>query len=659
MTDYENNYKYIAEAWINNGEEEDFKASFLTSLLLQWQGHGHGFNADMLDGHHYSDIAAEISTATNGVMKNFTIGDTAFNGENTDQNYKIDLRAVTLYPEELHLRTDDPGEQNPGVYPWDDEEDYINTGWYTDYSNLQNPNPDLFWILAQLYQRLSSKIDEKANQSEVDELKEAFENAGLDELQESMTPNGINAFSVNGLRFFVKTPAQYEQVPPEQKKDIHNVFIIKDPEDLAANGMETYDQNPDIQPFHMGYEFDVLTIDDELWLVYRVGGNEWKQIAKAADFIDPESIEEAIRNVMGDDTFVINKDVLKNSLVQMDPITAADENQIPLTKYVKDNYIYGGEYQTFGYTNPTASKPSGEITLSSTTTDVPTTTKNGYKYLSLQNPFSSLKTALDKKLNKMQDLLSNLTTRMDSAERNNQNLSDTVNTMKGNGVGADKSISDLNYLINDNSTSISGIKSKINDLGYHTQVQVMPFNKFDSGKISILGGCYKLPNCGFFFFRINNVCHLQIYMSGSHSSFNYKITDGIPKYVKISTVPIPNEFRPFGGVEGAGRLFIPAAGWTISSGEGTSAGHPSTGMFRLENDGHIYYANTLKGSSTKWSTIVQTSYLCNGGPIIRNNDGIFRPYTDMVIKEYYTEATSTDFLTWRQNFVDSYGFKEM
>ena len=56
MTANENNRRYLAEAWIDEDKDEEFKKSFLENLLNQLEHHkadGSGFDADMLDGKHY------------------------------------------------------------------------------------------------------------------------------------------------------------------------------------------------------------------------------------------------------------------------------------------------------------------------------------------------------------------------------------------------------------------------------------------------------------------------------------------------------------------------------------------------------------------------------------------------------------------------------
>ena len=57
----ENNSKYIAEAWIDNGEEQSFKESYLNSLIEQYQGEGNGFDADTVDGKHWDDIESFVN----------------------------------------------------------------------------------------------------------------------------------------------------------------------------------------------------------------------------------------------------------------------------------------------------------------------------------------------------------------------------------------------------------------------------------------------------------------------------------------------------------------------------------------------------------------------------------------------------------------------
>ena len=52
----ENNRKYIAEAWIDDGTEEEMKKSFLKSLIEQMQGHLNGFDSDTVDGMHWEEV---------------------------------------------------------------------------------------------------------------------------------------------------------------------------------------------------------------------------------------------------------------------------------------------------------------------------------------------------------------------------------------------------------------------------------------------------------------------------------------------------------------------------------------------------------------------------------------------------------------------------
>ena len=96
----ENNRKYIAEAWIDNGKEEDFKTSFLESLLDQLQHHknddeGEGFDADMVDGKHYCEIIQEFDDKINDLMSSFSIGKVLFSKNKKD--YEITFEGVKLF----------------------------------------------------------------------------------------------------------------------------------------------------------------------------------------------------------------------------------------------------------------------------------------------------------------------------------------------------------------------------------------------------------------------------------------------------------------------------------------------------------------------------------------------------------------------------------
>ena len=102
----ENNRKYIAEAWIGNKEEEEFKKSYLNSLIRQWQGHLNGFDADTVDGFHKEDILKAIDDETKELLKSFYIGKTFFSKSNETIQYFLGFEGIKLY----NIQAEDTGE---------------------------------------------------------------------------------------------------------------------------------------------------------------------------------------------------------------------------------------------------------------------------------------------------------------------------------------------------------------------------------------------------------------------------------------------------------------------------------------------------------------------------------------------------------------------
>lgn len=204
----ENNRKYIAEAWIENGKEEEFKKSFLNALIEQWQGHrddGSGFNADKLDGKHLSYFDEYFECILNNTIKTFQIGFQTIIPTQIEEikKYKLGFEAIQLFlpgqsgylSDELKLPWDAPG---------------------TSYA--EGDIPSLHETFRLLYEKINEIMvskecfNEKFCQpfygeggyiEDLDKLATAIHNIDSD--------GNINAQTINGLRFYVLTQAQYDR----------------------------------------------------------------------------------------------------------------------------------------------------------------------------------------------------------------------------------------------------------------------------------------------------------------------------------------------------------------------------------------------------------------------------------------------------------------
>lgn len=416
MADYTNNYKYIAETWIDNGEEEGFKTAYLNALLLQWQGHSDDpehpkFDADTVDGKHFYQIQDAIDEAVRGTIKDFYLGYTHIKSEDGSAEYKIGIDAINLYPDIANI--DSGALETYGAYkdtiliPW---------GIVTEGNpGYLSENPTLYEFLREMYNVLQADINTKANASTVDELVE-WKN-DVDDIIDGLdvVDGGINAKAVNGLRFFIVTQAEYEGLTSAVRDDLHNIFIIKEQEDIDAyyesigqSGTHTYQENPNIAPFDHGYEFQVAMAEYEgetvLCLMYKLAAdsdNQWKVIAPVSAFIDKQTIKEILQQELNNGNFVLSKEGLIHSMSQLYP-ASENENTIegfPITSYYNGKYVFGAYTNNYTF-DPTITQDAKYGTIIETRkTKVPVemTSNPTHKCLNFDNPIHSLYNAASSK----------------------------------------------------------------------------------------------------------------------------------------------------------------------------------------------------------------------------------------------------------------------
>ena len=426
----ENNRKYIAEAWIDNGKEEDFKTSFLENLLDQLQHHknigdGEGFDADMVDGKHYCEIIQEFDDKINDFMNSFSIGKVFFSKDKSE--YEITFEGVKLFIPESDGYT-----ESDRTLPWIDNP-----------YDPQDASPNLLEVFNSLYSNLSSKLDDKVNISDFEEVQSFTE--ALTGIQNKYQDGKFNADSVNGLRFHVLHQSDYDNLSVEEKESAYDVYIIKDnnydiPEDLLAGQTNT-------APISAYYEFRKNTreTDDEPPRIIKIieyhhqyEGNVWHYMCDLDALYDEESI--AIFLGDQDSNYELNSDSVIGALNAegVDP-----EHLIKLASkdYVKGIYINGAYY-----TNENNTKTQVPITVD----------ENNYRQLNL-NPLEDL---LSEKINALKgsgynnQTLASLASNLSTLSTKINTAQSTINSLKGSGysnetlAGLNKSIKTLNNTIN-------------------------------------------------------------------------------------------------------------------------------------------------------------------------------------------------------------------
>ena len=212
----EENTKYIAEAWIEDGKEEDFKKSFLQNFIDQLQHHkidgeGAGFDADTVDGMHYCQIIDAFDDKIKDFMTEFSIGKVLFN--KSQSNYFIGFDGVKLYIEDID------GYENYQTLPWIDDDPIT-------------PVPDLKEVFISLY----NEVIEIQNElhEEIEEISESFADFKnksqplFDKFDSHLDGDDLVADSVNGLRFYLIHRSDYDELDSDEKNNPRHVYIIKD-----------------------------------------------------------------------------------------------------------------------------------------------------------------------------------------------------------------------------------------------------------------------------------------------------------------------------------------------------------------------------------------------------------------------------------------------
>lgn len=449
----ENNRKYIAEAWIENGKEEEFKKSFLNALIEQWQGHrddGSGLDADKLDGHHYSEIEEEIEDIQNRMITTFEIGFQQIIPSDPDdiKRYKLGFEAIQLF-----LPGKDGYSNEDLELPWENRA--------VPYKETEIPTlHDAFRLLYEEIKNTMVSVEKYNEEFYNPFYKEDGYIEKLDKISSALhniDNNGnINAQTINGLRFYVVTQTQYDEMKqnyPDKVNNIHNIFIIKSEEDLAANGYDDYiyDGNPDIATPDRYYRFRVADIKIEegvyeKWLQYCYDSlpddeAHWKDMCKANDFIDLEYLKSQIKpevlNILPNDaTYVLNRTSFLNTIRE---IKEDDNNPIDIIGF---DYFIKGAY----YTENDVKK------------DIPSRRDSNDKYNLLD--FTDFNTRVSEKINNVSTSLNEYKLRLEGENQQGG----VIGTLRGGVNGNKTDITDLKSRVGRIESLLENIETNLNSI---------------------------------------------------------------------------------------------------------------------------------------------------------------------------------------------------
>lgn len=470
-----NNEKYITEAWIENGKEEEFKKAFLEALMAEWQGEGNGFDADMLDGKHYSDILKDINSATEDLAPSFNIGGVTFdkeNVENREKNMKVGFDAINLYvkkPDGSSYENDEVFFPNFTELPWTPSPDYKPNPNYTeknwDLLRGQYDGPNLLEVFEQVYDITEGKVDWdtfNAMEEKVDKANDMSDALApnvkiLYDADNNIIGSEINAASVNGIYIYIVGKQEYEELPDDVKNDIHNLFIVKENE----NGFDDFlkAKQPGTVAFSKYYKFRIDPeprpyVDPDTgetrmvrWLQYCHQDLEiWHDMAPASDFVDTDSISGILISLLRDSSnYLLNAVSLTNSLKRVE---IKDESEFPLAKYIRNNGIKAA-ISTKYKKNP---DDPNELPI--------TQSRDGQlRYLQLDDFGDAILSKID--LSEIEGEISSLSNDFNNLIKNNGRIFNNEKNIASN----TSQIQTLSNQLQGISSQLSNLQTKINSLG--------------------------------------------------------------------------------------------------------------------------------------------------------------------------------------------------
>lgn len=550
---YENNRRYTAESWIDNEREEEFKTSYLNALFEQKEGHGNGFDADMLDGYHASDFIERIEESTKNLLSDFKIGYTHFSNANDIITYYLGFEGIKLYNNQFEGPTEEEM-----LLPWERSQESI------DIFEEEEP-PSLSAVFYKLYDLTFFGEEGKTNNEVFTEYKETLIDIGnrVDDIESALdgklVPDPynsnrmlLNSDSVNGIRFFIKTQAQYTALKEsasrydpensstaEHKNDydlinsVHNVFIIKSEDELRASGYEDgiYSENPDSPVMTKSYQFRIINDGTEnephyvLQYAYVPDGVDpedyqyWNNLADADVFVSQEKVKEELLNILEEeDSYSLNKDAVLNQFYNFTKSDLFNKgNQPTALKDIFNNYIVGGFYNDEEDQKHEIPKTIEEIQLD----------ENVYaegRYLNLTGLRNELKSNASSIEDRITQEINRVNTTVNTTNSSLATLERDVERIKG-AAENDVSLESLQTSLKNLSTQLGNLSTQLTQIqNDHEWIKYNETNPNDNFVKKTKGRIWYTKN--------RNLCHIRFIVTIKKANEWVTVTPALPKFLQ-------------------------------------------------------------------------------------------------------------------------------
>lgn len=518
------NKRYVGDVFID-GKTDRLLQEFLTNLFNQYNGEGKGFNADMLDGHHYSDIENELLRLDSEKLSTIMIGNSVFNSE-----------------------------QSSGFLHFSDiiYDDYTSLPWRNNIPN----NYNITNTLTDLYSSIMNYVDDtKVNKEQVDENDDSNDprmkvlsdnnfsdtdkqnlNTVSDTVLNSLTAytdkNGVehhvlNSYTVNGLRFILITQENYNalknssiQTERDYVNSWRNVFIIKDasqmPSEVEYSNPLTYDIKDGFL-FRLSNDEAVSSVANDIdvndpnpiWLQLKHNWEtQWTNLIPLQDLFRGVDFSNNIVDVIeNNETICFNATALRAVVNEI-------LNNQNSEDYLALNYIPIGQKNQFIH-NLIKDDDVLESALD----------ENGFSNVDITNIF-------DTEFEEIDDKISNISNNNHTGVLDIQinSLNQTLNTLNNqiNGSQNDAILQQLSSIkqslsqLNSNISTINGLVSGLSKYTKYT-------------------GTFMNDTSNIYYNDYTKIAYVQIQNTYNHKKAHYK------EWVRIGT--LPSKFTPIRGLK--------------------------------------------------------------------------------------------------------------
>lgn len=594
MTD---NKRYIGDVFID-GKTDILLREFLTNLFNQYNGEGKGFNADMLDGHHYSDIQFELNYLNDTKLSEITIGKSTFNADSVNQYllfgdviYEGDSFTWKNNIPPLYTITD----ALEGLYEYliDErieplEENKVDKEKVNPNDMSENPRMKV----------LSDNNYTDEDKQTLDDMSDIFFSQLTDYVDENgVTHHFFDAQLINGLRLILITQQDYDELPNDFKKYWRNIFIIKEPDEIPTD----LDYHSPLEfDLKDGYDFRVAQ-DDALVSEYIMeddgsGRDYWIQLKHkwASQWTNLLPLQNFLYGVdlKGEIISVIeNEEGVQYNQVAMAQLLNALLNDKTNSHYVGLSYL------------PSDYKDDFVHQILKNGTALTGTNASGFTNVDIGHAFDSEFTGIDNKINSITN--SNQTGTLD-VQINALNTALTGLDQQINGTDATailKQLQSINSSVSQIQSDVASMKSVTDNIG--------KWKKYYIPDLDSVGGNTTTNTINYY----NETLHLAMLKPGFMHHFKAVDNDWY--------LPIKNDKGTY--YPNVVCKAVPVQTITMINYQ-----HPFNTVLKIDNYGRIWVRSEKDIDSSQWF----------GGSILYRYD---RLYTDSELEQIRTRSKAKNF----------------